>query len=362
MLTRTRASITAAAVLAVALPASASARPAPFVTVTPAKRTVAAVVSTPVTTTVTVRNRTARPLRHVGVRLLPGSGVRSVFTPRGVRTLVIARLPARSTRALRLRITPTRVGGGVLTVRATVGRRTVATRIAVVGRAAPPPTPTPTPTPTPVASRMAGRVFFHPLPLGSTKDLEVLAFDANGLAYHEVGGFTTPGLPVCAAPTDDGVGNGCRPYTDDGTSVTLAGQPVTFTASGIQIGAVRYDEAMPLAADTRLDTRLEYIHQVGFCPGPLCAFINSDLLLVGDGRFIMTTSAMGIGTDPNLVDWSAVGADQKGIYRIDVTGRVTLAFESGTVQDRVVAALRNDAGVFDPASGLLLGAKPYFRL
>lgn len=356
MLTFARASLIVATALAAGtLPTPVIAGTTAPISITPAKRTVSVVVGVPVVTTVTVRNRTPTARAHVVVRIVPVGGVVAGILPRRQRSVVIARLGPRASRAIRIRLVASRAGTVPVTMRATVGPRTVSARITVTARSAGTAPTGPTTTP----SRLAGRAFFRTLPLGSARDVEVLAFGASGFAYHEVGGFTTPGIPVCTAATDDGAGNGCRPFADDGVTITLGGEPVTVTAAGVRVGAVSYDEVAPLAAGTRLDLRLEYIHQLGFCPGPLCAFSNSDLLVVGDGRFIMTASAMGIGTDPNLVDWTAVSADQKGTYRVDVAGTITLAFANGTVEDRFAGMFRNGVGTFDPAAGLLLGTKPY---
>lgn len=73
-----------------------------------------------------------------------------------------------------------------------------------------------------------------------------------------------------------------------------------------------------------------------------------------------TRGAAGFGTDPGSIDWSALGPDIKGTYEVDQPGRIVLRYENGTVDTRFIAAMQNDAHVFDPAAGLMLGRRTYF--
>jgi hypothetical protein len=328
--------LAAAAALLMLLPASAQAASGVRVTATgPATATQGQTV----TVTVRVTNPTSRRMRGLRLIVAAPAGIGAAPASRSLPTLGPHR---HATVAVRLQPGSGVTGDTTTTVTVRGGGKPRGS--AVVHLTVAPANP------------LIGRYFFNTYFVGAGTYSVTYYFASDGFAYR---GTPEGGLPTCTAPTAQGDGDGCIPYSYDPATGTVAVDGQTGRLSGahaLELDGTSFSEAVTPQAGATFDVYVHSLSGAGICP-TACTFVSSDLRLFGDGQFVRAGAASSTTSSGSV---TALPASQRGTYAVADGGRITFSYADGrTITETIGVMVEDDVNV-DPNYGLLLNGSIYW--
>lgn len=345
---------TAAALTALALCASgatlAQAAPKAQVKVT-ATPIVKALVAKNTTTTITVRNTTARRLSGLSLVVGAKKGVRVTLPGAKRGTRLRALKPLAAGKSVRVKVRLARVGktgprSGALAVSVRRSGKVIGTTRLAFGPNARPVDPEPT--------TLANRHYW-----GSRYTL-------NGIQQYTVY-FTGPsfvftGEPEGAWPTCTAASETCKPYTYDAKTKALTIDGVAATLEGNKLtldGQAHWELGRP-AAGARWDIVLTHSNSSGICP-LYCSYFTEHLTFRPDGTFVRSSVASGTGP---VADWAVVPDDSKGTYEVGTDRVLRLSFADGKQRAHTLGLFPEDGGTYpaNPTGGIVLDNDGYFDI
>lgn len=332
------------AVVALALPAAASAANSVAVTATPINKQL---TTSNAMSTITVRNVTTRRLTGLTLSVPAPKGVQVtiVGAKRGAKVRALPALKAKAQTKVVVRVRRTAKGPTAVTLTPKViqKRKVVGSGKLTVRK----------PVPKPPAT-LTGRYFW-----GSQYTLNgiqqyTLYFTAKNYVFTD---DTDSAWPVCTAVTED-----CKTYTYDPKTnrLMIDGKAATLTGNKLEWDGQAYVELGRAKAGTRWDTVLTHSNSSGICP-LYCNYYTEHLTFRPDGTFMRSSVASGTGP---AVDWAVVPDDQKGTYEIRADGTLRLAFANGTERIETVGLYPEDNGTYpaNASAGAVLGGDGYFDI
>ncbi len=339
-LSRRARTLIAGAVVALTLPAAASAATSVAVTATPVTKEL---TTSYATSTVTVRNVTKRRLTGLTLSVPAPKGVQVVIVgaKRGAKVRALPALKVKGTTKVVVRVRRTAKGpkAAVLSPKVTLNRKVVGSGKLVARK---------------VLVPLTGRYFW-----GSQ-------YTINGINQYPLY-FTSKNFvstadpelawPVCTAVTED-----CKPYTYDPKTnrLTIDGKPATLKGNELEWDGQGYVELGRPKAGSRWDVVLTHSNSSGICP-LYCNYFTEHLTFLPDGNFMRDAVASGTGP---VVDWGVVPPNRKGSYEIRADGTLRLAFADGTERIETVGLYPEKDGSYaaNGSGGAVLGGDGYFDI
>jgi hypothetical protein len=207
-------------------------------------------------------------------------------------------------------------------------------------------------------SAIVGHFFWRSELVLSTTYLHGYYFVDEHFVYQ---GMPEGGIPACTAPTAQGEGDGCLPYTyDEATgAVNIAGTVGSYTPATklFKLNEISYSEAVPAEAGTKIDASGSYINGFGLCPS-FCSFTTVELEMSSAGEFARASGVAGFFGEGG--SYTALPPESHGTYAINSRGVATFTYASGKVVNSAISFMLNDADQPDPNYGILLDGFDFF--
>ena len=304
------------------------------------------------TTTITIRNTTAR--RMAGLTLAVGGRKGVKVTLPGAKKKsprVRALKPLAARKSMRVPVRLAKLGkktpkNGAITV-------SIRQKGKVVGRARVEFGPRKVVRP---PATLTGRQFWRSqLRGGGGVNQDTVYFTGPQFVFT---GTLEDAWPVCTAASED-----CKPYTFDPKTgaLTINGAAATLEGDRLTVDGKSHWELGRAKAGARWDIVLTHANASGICP--LYCFARTEhLRFMPDGNFVR--SSVSSGTGP-VVDWAVVPDDSKGTYEVTADGLLRLAYADGTQRVRTLGIYPEDGPdpyPANPTAGIVLGNNGYFDI